>query len=254
MAPLAQYRVELETSGLRSEVLLNGVPVFRDTAGIPRIQQVAVNHWLLSGENVLQVRLGAAAPGDKQMFELEVDRVEPSASLGASDRVTAFRWWSGSALSATTIDLSWEGRFTVEEPIPRWAWLDAPAVLPSEADRGAILDLFEELHGGLASGDVERILWRLAVQQEETARAFGLPVEQAVERERTWLRAVVGGSALRLERFDRASLDLEPRLEGRLVFVADGEGRPPVRGWAGTSTLQLPAVVSRIAGEWTVVR
>jgi len=58
------YVIAVESASLNFEILLNDVPVGPAPDRRPVNSQRNINHWIVEGTNVLEVRLGWSSGGD----------------------------------------------------------------------------------------------------------------------------------------------------------------------------------------------
>lgn len=252
---ILQFRFEAECAGLAAEARINDIPVDRDPTGVPRISQNALNHWLIEGENRLSVSLGRLDPASAlERYECEVLARDSAIGSASEERVVGYRWPGGASLP------TWPGRevacltFHAYLGAGRWRWLDAGSGPIAESDRLRLLARVAELHRATSARQLEVVLQQLTTQHQEMARAHGADPDAYRDRQSRTLEAYMSHDRFRLEPLELSRLKLEPRADGRLVFVTDQDGRAPVRGSAGAVAFQLPSVFSRLEEGWTLVR
>lgn len=249
------FAIELESAGLLCELRLNDVRIDRDLTAVPRMREVRVNHWIVPGENVLELWLGTPrGPADETAVEVEWFRWEDGESRTAARREAGYRWARELRLPEGELRRAWDAALPLGNAFGRWAWQDAEPADLDEADRAAIVGALEGLRAALEAGDVPAVRSRLALQNEEMARAHGLDPAARDASQRQYLAACLGAPRRRIEPLDAGSLVFTPHAHGRLVSVTDRFGLPPVRGSAGSATFDLPSTFSKIGGAWTVVR
>ena len=61
------YVIAVESHSLNFQILLNDVPVRQALDGAPVNSQAKVNHWIVEGTNVLAIRLGLPAGGEREV-------------------------------------------------------------------------------------------------------------------------------------------------------------------------------------------
>jgi hypothetical protein len=252
---MTTFAIEFESAGLCVEVRLNGVRVYRETSGVPRIREDRVNHWMVPGENVLELWLGLPEAGsDDTTFEAEWLRWQENETRGAAERIATYRWNHELALARGELRRAFDARVSLENAFGAWAWQGADGGALTLGDRSAIVEVLWDLHGAVARGDVVAVRRRLALQNDEMARAHGQEAGDRDRRQHAFLTSCVTAPRWRLEPLDPATLLFAPHADGKLVSVSDRHGLPPVRGTASSVTFDLPSVFSKIGGAWTVVR
>ena len=226
---MTTFAIEFESAGLCVEVRLNGVRVYRETSGVPRIREDRVNHWMVPGENVLGLWLGlprrapTTRPSRPSGFVGKRTRraaprsglppiggITSSPSRGASSggpSTRAFRWKTRSAHGP--------GRGPTGRAHPR-----RPL-----GDRGGIV--------GFARRGRPRRRRRGAPAPRAPERRDGARPRTGGRRPRPAaariLDIVRDGARWRLEPLDPATLLFAPHADGKLVSVSDRHGLPGAR-------------------------
>lgn len=256
---MTHYAIELDSAGLLLEVRLNDVRIYRDSSAVPRIREDRVNHWIVPGENTLELWLGlpaesASGDGDPSSFELEWLTWDSADSRQKADRIAGYRWRGELKLERGVMRRAWDAVVTPGVDFGRWAWQDSIAELPEERDRAEILQILMELHLGIERREIGAVRDKLILQNAEMARAFGHDPDDRERRQRAFLESCVAASRWRVEPLRPAELLFHPQAGGKLVFVTDAGGLPPIRGVSQSTTFDLPCGFSRVGGKWTVVR
>lgn len=249
------YAVELDTSGLLVEVRLNDVRIYRDDSAVPRIREDRLNHWIIPGENILEVWLGLPTDGDdSQSFELDWSRWEDEQTRRDADHISHYRWNGELKLERGVKRRVFDSIRTIHDGTGPWAWQDADDAPMTESDRGEIIQILQNLHAGIARRDIASVREALRIQNEEMARAYHVKPSERDSKQRDFLDRCVSAARWRLEPLHAGQLSFTPQAGGRLVFVTDARGLPPVRGVAEATTFDLPCGFSRVDGRWMVVR
>jgi hypothetical protein len=243
------FAIELESEGLLFDVLLNDVRIAHDLTGVPRIREDRVNHWIVPGDNVLEVWLGLPESEEPlHAFELDLLRWDSGETRKSAERIAHYKYAAELKLPAASTRRVFDATVRVEDHFGNWEWQYAEHGPLEEADRSAIVDIIRDLHGAVVRGDVPHVRKRLYIQNAEMARAYGIDRDARDAKQRKFLESCVSSDRWR-ELFLYHS-----QAGGRLVFVTDRNGLPPVRGVARATTFDLPSGFSRVAGEWTIVR
>ncbi|MBI3820337.1 MAG: hypothetical protein HY286_16725 [Planctomycetes bacterium] len=254
------FAVELDFAGLLVEVRLNDVRVYRDSSGVPRIREDRVNHWIVPGPNLLEVWLGIpnGAEGEKAdepSFELEWFAWESSGSTRRdAERVAGYRYRQELQLPTGEMRRVWDASLEPARNFGEWAWQRADGDPLEAVDRAGIVQLLQRLHDGVSNRNITTVRKTLNIQNEEMARAFGLDARDRDTGQRAFLEKCVAAPRWRLEPLRPDELEFHSQAGGRLVFVTDKNGLPPVRGVSGSTTFDLPCGFSRLGGAWTIVR
>ncbi|MFN0206935.1 MAG: hypothetical protein ACKVS6_11585 [Planctomycetota bacterium] len=252
---MSTFAIELESSGLLLEVRLNDVRVYRDFSGTPRIREDRVNHWIVPGENILEVWLGRVADcNDPESFELEWLYWGEGKTRKSADRISGYRYNRELILPIGETRRVWDSILKPEDDFGSWAWQDADEQPVSDADRAEIISVVESLYQGIAKKDILGVRKKLSIQNAEMARAYGVSPEDRDHKQKSFLEQCVAADRWRLEPLKPELFHYNSQAGGRLVFVTDPNGFPPVRGVSQSTTFDLPCGFSRVNGVWTVVR
>lgn len=252
MSP-ALVNLSLHCGGLAAEVRFNDVPIF---AGAPR-QSVnhaeKLNQWVLAGPNLLTVSL-ALPPGPAgagQEFELEVVLAQTGKPGGR--KLADYRWTPGAPpLSPTPVPVFRE-ELTLDAPAP-WRWAAAPR-LPalSPNDRAAITATLTALHDALAERNLDAIARLQALQLEEQSIAVGEDIATGRADYLQLLRDLMADN-WRVSPLQPGRLDYRLCGNGRLVQAAGPAGQDALLAHSGMGDVALSPYLSKIGGQWTIVR
>jgi hypothetical protein len=256
VTPYLIYALEVQCTGLRVEVLLNGASVYGEPLGAARFSQMKLNPWIVEGRNPIEVRLGPP-PGGKvdsgAELKMQVLKAEHGKELAPDASLLSFVW------SEAEQPLEKEGLTPVfEAPVPiaeghgRWAWEDATPF--ADGDRPDVEALVFALHAALAARDEATVVAYLGVKTEEYARALDVPAAELESDLRATLREHFAAPDWHMDPVDPAQLALEPSAGGKLVTVTEAGGRAPLRGEGDGKKYTLDLTVSRLAHGFTIVR
>ncbi|MCC6522965.1 MAG: hypothetical protein IT373_09910 [Polyangiaceae bacterium] len=262
MSEYTVYNLEVQASGLVVEVELGGARVYFEGRGGQRFTQKKLNPWLLDGQNVLEARLGAPeaqaggrrAAAAERYFRTRLIRLRAGQDWPEpEDELFTYEWNPAKA------PLPDEGMVTVLEhelalgPVHgRWAWQDARPY--TDADRPDVLALVGAVHQALAARELEGVLARFAVQNDEVARALGGTKAELAGDLREFLASLFASEDWRMAPLAPETLGLVPSAGGKLVEVVGPDGGAPLVGRGGEGELELGLTVSRLAAGWTIVR
>jgi hypothetical protein len=254
--------LEVLTQGMRARVSLNGAPVFDDYTGARKTLQTKANAYVIEGSNELKVQLALAwdpeeRPPDapQPSFRVRLIVGEHGREPGPEAVKLDYTWDPTTApIQAALLRTVVEHTFTPPETYGRWLWQDADVVALDDTQRRAIGALVLQIHAAFAARDREWIRAALQVKSSEVARALGVPPEEYSAGFAQYLESLFASDRWALEPIDRDALLYRSHANGRLVSVSDTLDGPPIRGTDGERPFVFPMIVSRLQGQWWVVR
>lgn len=236
--------LRVEAAGCEVEAVLNGMPIVRvDARGqtSPRMACVPVHEYTLAGGN----RLGAvvnplpvtqAEPAPPPVpavadghtwikLRLLLPRQGQPASENSARTLGQLDWGlAENEVFETPLAL----QQVVELPVsfPRWRWLDAPVIEPSEALKIQVLAHLQRLAVDLTRGDPESLLAAARLRFEELALAYQRQPADEIARFRAHLQQLAASKALRVNPPLPADLVLRRVADGRLLECLNAAGQP----------------------------
>lgn len=260
------YVVEFDVERLSAEVHVNGWPVCRSHTTAGRLTNIKISPWLVEGENVFQIYLGAPVDDDN-MPELDPNGyVQPNGlivslfKLDGDERpaenppMLVYRWMEEChPLPEEGLTLVYEHRFRMEEAFGRFAWEDA---LPyAETDRPAILEVVRAFREALDRHDVETIIEMQKVRLEELGRCAGMDYDGMAEDHRKLLDKLMDPGIV-VQPFVAEDFVLRSGAAGRLVQVEREGGDMRTIGVQSPIGIggSYPLCMSNLNGTWTIVR
>ncbi|MFY0562878.1 hypothetical protein ACN28E_03455 [Archangium lansingense] len=263
---MSLYLLETQCDGLLAQVFINGVEIYREADLVePTFRQSKVNHWIIPGDNSIQVRL-VGVPVESLIrehprspdFRLELKWMrETETEEPDTTTLASFRWDAEIRPLPPGVPTP---VFTQTLPLPEafgtWSWQKA-ALLDDDALRtsaGEIRSLVEEFHTALVRRNAASLLALQRVKHEELARALGFSLHSLESSIHEGYEELFADPHWLPMPFDRDALVLELQPNGRLVSVRGPGGLPPVIGRTQQEGLAFPIMAARIGNAWTVVR
>jgi hypothetical protein len=257
------YVLAIDSVGMVARIGLNGVEIFADPLGEPRVFQTKLNQWLVDGDNRIQLELqpvvdddGRIVVGDRA-FAVELVRGVHGRVPGPEGILLSYRWSAEEEPidpSAEIPTWRWTRPFMAADSFGRWSWQDAaPAPMTLEA-RAAIVAKVEAVHAALVQRDQAALSRLFRPKNEELARAFDLPLDELEADQAEHFRSCFGSTSWAMEPFDPDAIDLVPMADGRLVRAEGLGGRPPLRGTSGDGPFVCGMTLTRVGADWIIVR
>jgi hypothetical protein len=257
------YVLAVDSVGMVARIWLNGVEIFADPLGEPRVFQTKLNQWIVQGENRIELELQPVVDDDDQIvggdraFAVELVRGEHGTVPGPEATLLSYRWTSDEAPLDPCADIptwSWVRSFATADAFGRWSWQDAPPAPLSLESRVAIVAKVEAVHSALERHDEAALSELLRPKNQELARAFDLPLGELESDQAEHFRSCFGSAAWAMEPFEPDAIDLVPMADGRLVRAQGPGGRPPLRGTSGDGPFVYGMTLTVVGGDWVIVR
>ena len=263
MSPHWIYLLDIECEGLVAQVTLNGIDVFNEWVGAERRVQTKLNPSIIEGSNQLGLLLtpmtddDGRALGGPRGVTVKLIAGEHGAEPGPAGVLASFRWDEAlMPVEPGTLTSVWERQFTVaaERAYGRWAWQDAPATPPGEADARALVALAGEVHAAMVGRQLNAIMALTALKTRELARALDVPEAEIEEGQRELYGELFADPSWRVAPFDPSQLAAVPCAGGRMVRVTDASGGPCIVAGTDERPFAFGFLATRYNGRWTIAR
>jgi hypothetical protein len=147
--------------------------------------------------------------------------------------------------------------FDVKSPFGRWAWQDAQRIQETTPDEiFACASVLKKVHAALSQKDLPGLLPMLELKTAEMARAFYVAEEERRQDQEQFFQGVFNDSQFAMEPLKTDDLELVAMGENRVFLLQHQGGAPALEskelseGYCFT----LPVYLSKINGEWKIVR
>jgi hypothetical protein len=147
--------------------------------------------------------------------------------------------------------------FDVKSPFGKWIWQDGERIQEiSPDDVLACGNVAKKVYAALSQKDLAALLPMLELKTAEMARAFYVPGQERRQDQEQFFKGVFGDSQFVMEPLKTEELELVPMGENRLFLLRHQGGAPALEskelseGYCFT----LPVYLSKIKGEWKIVR
>jgi hypothetical protein len=258
--PDKYYRFSVTHHGFSIELRVNDIIIDTDPAGTFRNRSFVNNQFIVDGKNTLKLSLGLT--GNPPQIPQDLTLTCMVHELGADQL-------DGKNLPAPLVALEFPGSqppsfpatltaaFDVKSPFGRWVWEDAERIQETTADEVfACASVLKKVHTSLSQKDLPGLLPMLELKTAEMARAFYVPGQERAQDQEQFFKEVFNDSQFAMEQLKTDDLELVPMGENR-VFLLRHQGVAPAleskelsEGYCFT----LPVYLSKINGEWKIVR
>ncbi len=274
----ARFTFSASSTGCVVSVRVNDVPVLQGRSG--RFA-APLNAWLKAVEaNEVALTVeplakpaeaprsepgGASTTGGVPVIGLEakIEAVWGEAGAGASRETVVRYLWPhgfipvhGAAPKGPLLEAPTTTRTTFESarvPDTR-LWREVKPAEMNPGHESQLRRMVGEVHEAAKAKDVDRLVSLLAFKVEDTARAFGLRPDQAMQHSREHYRAMFAMPETSLVDFAPADLVLTPMGRGCLVRLATARGQAPLRLRMGQGSWSVPLYAARLDSGWALVR
>jgi hypothetical protein len=258
--PDKYYRFSVTHHGFSIELRVNDVIIDTDPTGTFRNRSFVNNQFIVDGKNTLKLTLGLAGdppqmPQDltlaSMVHELSADQLDGK-NLPAPLAALEF---PGSEPPAFPTELS--ASFDVKSPFGRWVWEDAERIQEITADEVfSCGNLLKKVHDALSQKNLKALLPMLQLKTTEMARAFYVAEQERRQDQEQFFKEVFNDSQFAMEPLKTDDLELVAMGENRVFLLRHQGGAPALEskelseGYCFT----LPVYLSKINGEWKIVR
>ena len=258
MASSFLYVIAVESASLNFEILLNDVPVGPAPDRRPVNSQRNVNHWIVEGTNVLEVRSGLSSGGDLEdssSFQLRLFGGEHDKVPDPKDALIEFVWDPAAQPLGEPLATVFTKEFQAEISFGRWRWQDCPASALTESDKQELVQLIRRAHRALSEKDLGALTELLKLNSAEMARAMDIEEEMLVMGQSQFFKSLFESDGYRLDPLAESALVFTPVAGGRLVKVTQAGGEPLLRGEDGKGGQYASTFMfGKVAGAWHILR
>jgi hypothetical protein len=261
MASSFLYVIVVESDSLNFQILLNDVPVRQVPDGRPVNSQSNVNHWIVEGTNVLEIRLGLPSGGgtearadNSSSFQLRLFGGEHGRVPDPEDALIEFIWDAAAQPLGEPMATVFTKEFQAEISFGRWRWQDSSPAPLTESDKQELVQLIRKTHLAMSEKDVGVLTELLKLNSEEMARAMDIEEEMLVMGQSEFFSSLFESDGWRIEPLEESALVFKPVAGGRLVEVTQAGGQPLLRGESSEGQYASSFMFGRVAGAWHILR
>jgi len=252
------YVIAVESASLNFEILLNDVPVGPAPDRRPVNSQRNINHWIVEGTNVLEVRLGLSSDGDLEgssSFQLRLFGGEDGKVPDPKDALIEFVWDPVAHPLGEPLATVFTKEFQAEISFGRWRWQDSPPSALTESDKQELGQLIRKAHRAFSEKDLAALTELLKLNSEEMARAMDIEEEMLVMGQSEYFKSLFESDGYRAGPLEESALVFTPVAGGRLVKVTQAGGQPLLRGEDGKGGQYAGTFMfGKVAGAWHILR
>ncbi len=120
-----------------------------------------------------------------------------------------------------------------------------------------INEFIKRIFNALNSANLDQTKALFRLKATEQATAYGIPLSQRLEDQDSFFREWFNGSGWKMEPIDYERLDYGIYAGGQVVQVRYGDGSDVLRSAPDNDEndkVSFPLLISKIDGQWTVVR
>lgn len=253
--------LRIHSSGCRLIVRINGFAVHREMIGHGGSGELPAGHWLLPGENLMEVE--AYPVIDAQLFDGDAECQIALSREGNSQpgrtalvNITVPEFLEASRVAAagnTTAVVRRDVQFDAGSDFPRWGWADAVPVDP-EKDRDSVIRVLQQFHSALVERDVDRILRMLDIRCREVAASRRISVDEQRESTRSEFERYLNSGWIPAE-FSADESTLIVSSQGRLAHLESAQGTSAICLETSELIYELSAVCTHTALQgWHICR
>src|SRR5205085_9714429 len=140
------YVIAVESDSLNFQILFNDVPVRQALDGRPVNSQTKVNHWIVEGTNVLEIRLGLPSGGGREpradnssSFQLRLFGGEHGRVADPEDALIEFIWDAAAQPLGEPMAKVFNKEFQAEISFGRCRWQDYPPTPHTLSDKHVLV-------------------------------------------------------------------------------------------------------------------
>jgi len=253
------YVIASESTGLRSQILVNDVPV-KELDGRPVNSETNVNQWIIEGSNRLEIRLALpsdagreTSAGNARSFQVRLFAGEHGTPPSPEAALVEFIWDPAAQQLGQDLATVFVKDFQVETAFGRWLWQDSPADPLTESDKQQLVQLLAQFHRALTNRDVTLLVQLLKLSSAEMCRALDMQAEMFSMGEQQFFSSLFASDGWQVDPLDEAAIVFEPVAGGRLVRLRRAGGQPALTGKTSDAALTFRFMMGRTGGQWQVL-
>jgi hypothetical protein len=251
--------LDLESSGLKVDVLLNGIPIVEERSLSTTRRSLKVNGWVVEGDNVLEARFEAPHPGlnppSAPRATITLRRAAAGPSTAGDETLVAYAWSAKDQPLAAGIRTTVLTRHLSLHAPKAWSWVKAPPTPQlNDQDRTDIVALLRSVEQALSNKRSRDVVALQTLSLTEQAEANGSDPAPVLASYAGFLDARMAAPGWHVEPLAAERLQFVPLAGGRIIHIVGVAGAPPLVARTDDSSLQIDPYVSKVDGRWTVVR
>jgi hypothetical protein len=245
--------------GVIGRVWLNDLPLHKFMTRGPDSMSGGASHMLVSGTNTLAFEILRLTQRDKvppvgfKIYQVKDASTTPT-TIDPLLTLTLPAALSPVLEQPLQCPMYHAVRFTVPEPLPEPAYIEAPPVLFPCEGTPALRQAIAELHEAITNRDLVQFLELVRLKHEEYTRAYPGEPSATIDRQQA---AATEFFALRTKTkpLDFARLHFEPRVGGRVAYVSGWDDEPAIISVAADEpnfALRTNILLTQHEGRWRV--
>jgi hypothetical protein len=263
MAKTRKLLLNIESARLLSRVVFNGIVLADDAVTDSLSRAFVLNAWAVNGVNDISVglallprTLGAAPKSSAEpRFALTLKSAWPDSSASDETVLANFSW------EASSVPLvAGQGKEVLKQGVPwdapiAWSWTKAtPVAYLSSDDKESIAALLNRVRAALQERDIASLQKLQTLQISEQALALGESPAEFLGSYANFLQERTAAKDWTALPVNTAALRFLPMASGLLQLVRDKSGRPPIVCTGSAGGFAIEPFVSKINGQWVIVR
>jgi hypothetical protein len=263
MAKPRKLLLNIESAHVASRVVFNGIVLADDVVTDTLSRAFVLNGWAINGANELSlglarlpVALGVLPKSAKEArFALTLKSAWPDGS--ASDETVLATY----SFDGTTSPLAaGQGKEVFAQRVPweapmAWSWTKAsPLAALTLEDKEAIAALLNRVRSALQEKDIATLQRLQSVQVSEQAVALGESPTEFLASYASFLQQRTSAKDWTALPLNIAALNFTAMAAGRTHLVRDASRRPPIVCTGSEGGFAIEPFVSKIDGQWVIVR
>lgn len=252
------YGVRIASSGYKSRVMVNDVPVFDDRLGFGGVVTIPINKWIRHGANQVSAQLlplVSAARADQREFSAQVTAQVAGSDVERGAVIATLLRPHAEGLPNGPIEISQV--FLADVTFPEWAWFRSRRLDLIAKELTSLQAQVQRVHSLMAQEDIDALLSLFAERISETAAANYETIEEQRAASRRELAAFTTSIYLRLQPLDMETAQLRLYGTNRLVLLETVQGHSPIAYQSEDGAVRgyVPLIFRRTdEGTWVVTR
>ena len=267
------YVLECRAEQCTAEFYINDIPVIRRGPDIGDAFGGPVNFFMVDGVNTLDILVhpgptpaeAVSGPGGNRYRMVPEKGAAASAALAAypkgavlegpdREEIVSVEWKAGEG--ACVFPTTKGVRIDLGDLYGRWKWQDAEPLDPDAGAFDEARDFVIGIHSSLAIGDFDRYVDLGVSRSEEADRAYGKPAGATAGTLRGMKAYCADDPAWGLQMLNPDEFSFRLCGENRVVDCLSKTWKPVLEELPDMegSVSRYPIMISRIDGEWEIVR
>jgi hypothetical protein len=251
------YYLSVNAKNIHATVLLNEVPLVDLKDGSNIITEVPIGGWLIPGHNNLEILVKALPESDTILGEITVGvfQHDHTFDVPTAKKIYATLNFPNKDSNLKQLEERVGLDFEFNEKLSTKLWEDAQIINGlSEKDKSIIMELVNQLGDAVVTGDIDKAISLQQYKIKDDSLAEGsdpAEIQNVLKTNYSWLKSQEG---IKLIPYRESEQTFSIMGKNKVVKITDNNYNEILRLESDELMFEIPVFVSRIDGNWLIVR